>query len=62
MNTTYPHDDSVIPLKYWEKFVSTKNFVLVQRAKTAQHLDVAFCADFSHCVMWKVVLKAIVFL
>lgn len=53
MNATYPQDDSVISLKYGEKFVSTKDFILVQWTKTAQHLDVAFCTGFSHCVMCK---------
>lgn len=53
MNATYPHDYSVISLKDGEKSVSTKDLTLVQWTKTAQHLDVAFCTGFSHCVMWK---------
>lgn len=38
---SYPDDDGVVSLKRWEKFVSSQNLGLIQRAKTTQHLDVA---------------------
>lgn len=47
---TYPEDDCVFSLKYWDKLISADNFGLVQWTKSTQHLDIAFCVCIIHCV------------
>lgn len=46
---TYPEDDSVFSLKYWDKLISADNFGLVQWTKSTQHLDIAFTVRIGHC-------------
>jgi len=49
LEITYPEDDGVFSLKYWDELISPKNFGLVQRTKSTQHLDIAFSVGISHC-------------